>query len=110
MSAISNSRRRRPGTRSELDMKSHSLDHLVRERQKIIGNLYTKCLCSLEVNYELELSHLHHRQVGRLLALENAANVKAHQSVHLGDAGPIAHQAAGHRIFAKLINRRHSML
>src|ERR1700730_15406204 len=72
-----------PGPDSCTTANCSLLDHLVGERQKIIGNLYTKCFCSLEIDYELELIHLHHRQVGRLLALENAANVEARQPVHL---------------------------
>src|SRR5262249_10661663 len=46
MSAISNSRRPRPGTRSELDMKSHSLDHLVGESERGRRNVDAQRTCS----------------------------------------------------------------
>jgi hypothetical protein len=56
-------------------------DHLVgaadqRERH---GN--TERLCSLQVNNQFDLANLLDRQVGGLLALENAAGIVASQAV-----------------------------
>src|SRR5215475_4917956 len=54
-----------------------SFDHLVSNREQLGGNFKAKCLGRLEVDHELELGRLHHRQVGRLLAFEHATNIEA---------------------------------
>ena len=41
------------------------------------GTVEAERLGGLEIDDELELGRLHHRQVGRLLALENAADIDA---------------------------------
>jgi hypothetical protein len=40
------------------------------------------------LNDEFELGRLHHRHVGRFLALENAASVDADLAIHVRNAGP----------------------
>ena len=47
------------------------------------------------------------RQVGRLLALENAAGIDAGLAVRFGKAGSVAHQAAGHGELAPKVDRGH---
>src|SRR5262249_25291782 len=54
-----------------------SLDHLVGEREQLGRKLDAERFGGLEIDDELELSRLHHRQVGRLLALEDATGVHA---------------------------------
>ena len=49
----------------------------------------------LEVDDQLELGRLHDRQIGRLLALEDATGVDAGLTIGIGDVGSVAHQAAG---------------
>src|SRR5262249_34829558 len=48
-----------------------------------------------EINYEVKFRGLLDRQVGRLLAFENAASVDAGQAVRIGCARSVAHQTAG---------------
>jgi hypothetical protein len=52
-------------------------DHLVRDRKQLGRHLDAECSRGFQVDHEFELGRLHHRQVGRLLALENAAGVEA---------------------------------
>src|SRR5947207_1763064 len=48
-----------------------------------------------QIDHELELRGLLHRQVPRLLALENAAAIDADQSIRVGKAAAVAHEPAG---------------
>ena len=49
----------------------------------------------------------YNRQVGRLLALENAAGVDAEPGDSVREIGSVAHQAASRRELAILVDRRH---
>src|SRR5215475_8739007 len=82
---------------------SCSFDHLVGEREQIVGDVDAERLGSLEIDHELEFGYLHDGQVTWLLAFENATNIEANLTVHVGDAGAVAHQAPRQCIFAKLI-------
>ena len=53
------------------------LDHLVGGRQQRFRDGEAECLGSLEVDRELELGGLLNRQVARLFALEDAADIGA---------------------------------
>ena len=66
-----------------------------------------KRLGGLEVDHQFEFRGLLDRQVGRLLAFENAAGVDAGLTIAVRKAGSIAHQAAGRGELAKLIDRRY---
>ena len=52
-------------------------DHLVGEREQLIGNGQAEHPGSLGVDDQLELGRLHHRQVRRLGALEDATGIDA---------------------------------
>ena len=56
---------------------------------------------------QLELGRLLDRQVGGLLALENAAGVDANLAIRLCNAGSVAHQTAGRGVFAPIEDRRY---
>src|SRR5262249_7980636 len=58
-----------------------------------------------EVDRKLEFHRLHHRQVGGLLALENAAGEDARPTKCVLDAGCVTHQAARIGVVASTINR-----
>jgi hypothetical protein len=49
------------------------------------------------------------RQLARLFASENASSVNASQTVRVGNASAIAHQAAGGDELASFENRRHAV-
>src|SRR5205814_6583154 len=63
----------------------------------------------LGVDDELELARLHHRQVRRLRALEDATGVDPHLSKCLSTVGAIAHQPAGFGVVTRRICRGNFM-
>src|SRR5262249_9721335 len=62
-----------------------------------------------EVDHKLELRRLHDRQVGGLLALENARRVDTRLAVSVWLAGAIAHQATRQYVLAQRIDRYQSL-
>ena len=65
-----------------------------------------ECLCSLEVEEQLDFACLLDRQVGGFLALEDTADVPASEAIGIYDAAAIANQAAGCHELVILINHR----
>jgi len=61
-------------------------DHLVGERKQLRWNFESERLGGLEVGDEFEFGRLHHRQIGGLGALEEAAGILADQTVGFGNA------------------------
>src|SRR5262245_8504623 len=61
----------------------------------------------LEVDHELKLGRLQHREICRPGALENLANIEANLAVGLRKINSITHQSAGHSKVAKRIYRRY---
>ncbi len=59
------------------------------------GTVEAERLGGLEVDDQLVLGRRLHRQVGRLLALEDAVDVAGRSPVQIDQVGPIGHQAAG---------------
>jgi hypothetical protein len=64
--------------------------HLQRQR-----HFEAERLSRLEVDPQLELDRLDHREIGRLSAVENLADVDAAEAICVLNAGAIADQAAG---------------
>ena len=71
------------------------------------GTVRPSALAVLRLMISSTLVGLLHRQVGRLLALEDAAGVDADQTVRLRNAASVAHQAAGRGELAILVDRGH---
>jgi hypothetical protein len=86
-----------------------SLDHLVGGDEQSIWYLKAQRLRGLEVDHELELCWQHNRQITRLLAFEDASGINAGLTVCIGNAGRVAHQAAGLNELAIRGNRRERM-
>ena len=61
----------------------------------------------LEVDEQLDLGDPLHRQLRRLLALQDAAGMAPGLPVRLAEIAAIAHQPAGEREVARLGDRRH---
>jgi hypothetical protein len=59
------------------------LDHLVGKREQAIWHREPQSLGGLEAEHQVELGRLHHRQVGRLLALENPADINAGPAIRV---------------------------
>ena len=67
-------------------------------------NLEAERFGGFEIDDQLEFGRLHHRQVGRLVALENAAGIHAGLTISVGKAGSVAHQPADGSELAHIIN------
>src|SRR5262249_35853648 len=85
-------------------MNSRRFIHLVGEREQPVRHVEVEYPGCLEVEHELEFGRLHHRQVGRLFALENAPGIDAGLAIGIGDAGSIADQPALKSEFAQRIH------
>src|SRR5262245_26606491 len=70
-------------------------DHLVGAGQHARRQLKAERLCGLEVDHELELGGLLYRQVGGLLALEDAIDVPCNAPEVVDDVRAIGGQPSG---------------
>ena len=86
-----------------------SLDHLVGDCEHARWDVQAERFGGLEVDHQLELGRSNDRQVGGLLALENAAGVDADLAIGIGKARSIADQTTSRRVLAILIDRRHPL-
>src|SRR5262249_37200130 len=79
-------------------------DDLVRRGREIRRHLDAERLGGLEVDDQLKFVRLYHRQVSRLLPLENSPDVDASMGVGIAEVGAVAHQAARQRVFTLLVD------
>src|SRR5262249_40106526 len=64
-----------PRRRAALRSRAVSLDHLVSQRQQLVWDFEAERLRGSEIDQEGKFRGLLYRQVGRLLAFENAASI-----------------------------------
>src|SRR6516162_4883341 len=80
-----------------------SLDHLVGEGEQLVWNLEAERLGGLEIDHQLELGWLHHRQVGGFLAFENAPHIDPSLAIAVRVIGSVADEATrGHEFPLKI--------
>src|SRR5438034_3036464 len=72
-----------------------SLDHLVGAAEQGHWNRKSECFGSLEIDNQLDLRGLLYREIGRLLALENASGKNTGQPVRIRNAAAVTHQSTG---------------
>src|SRR5262245_43151925 len=82
-------------------------NQLVGEREQLIWHGEAERLCGLEIDNQFNRGGPLNRQVGRLLALENAARVDAEQTELIRTTASVAHQAAGSGEPASWVDRWH---
>src|ERR1700730_2126648 len=85
------------------------LDHLVGDGEHTWRNSDAERFRRLEVDRQLELGRLQHRQIGGLLALENAAGVDADLAMRVHNTSPVAHQSTARDELTPMIDRRNRM-
>src|SRR5215831_10309250 len=83
-----------------------SFDHLVGAGKQAIRHGEAERLGGLPIEYDLILGWRLHRQVGRLLAFEDAVDVAGCLAELIDEIGPIRHQTAGSDKEAVPIGRR----
>src|SRR5205085_2971878 len=75
-------------------------DHLVGGEQELWRNFEADRLCGLEIDDQIEFDRPQHRQVGRLLALQDATDVDADLAERVRKARAVARESAGRCIKA----------
>ena len=86
--------------------KVELLDHFVGDGEHVGRDYQAERLGGLQVDYQFELGRLQNRQVGGLLAFEDATRVDAHLAIQFGRARSIAYKAASDSKLAPKIESR----
>src|SRR5262249_16531037 len=89
---------------------SCSLDHLVGEREQLVGNGQAERLGGLEVDHQFEFCWLQHRQIGGLGALQKATRVNSRLTVGILDAGAVTDESARSDVFAQRVDSRNPVV
>src|SRR5262249_49798024 len=82
-----------------------SFDHLVGADEYRRRNVEAKRLRGLEIDDEIELGGLHHRQIGRLRTFENPADVDAGLAIGVRKVRSIAHQTTACGVLPQIVDR-----
>ena len=80
-------------------------DHLVGQSEQFCRSFKAETFRGLEIDHELKFGRLEKRQVSRLIAFQNPADINTGLAVLIGRARTVAHQSSGGRIFAATVHR-----
>jgi len=80
-------------------------DHLVGAGEQHGRHVEPERAGGRQIDDEIELGRLYHRQIGGLLAFQDASGIDTNLAIGFGDAGPVADQAAGFGVPAQVIDR-----
>src|SRR5271165_3289081 len=94
------------GRESRPDAAFASFDDLVGAGEDRLRHGQAERLGGLQIDDQLEGGRLLDRQIGGLGALENLSGINAELAIYIGEARPIADQAAGHDGLTPCIDRR----
>src|SRR5882724_13608393 len=72
-----------------------SADHLIRLEEERRGNREPERLSGLEIDDQLELRRLLHRQVGGLSPLEDLVHIDSSSAAEVARAWPVGHESTG---------------
>src|SRR5829696_5349332 len=92
-----------------LGLRAVSFDHLVGAAEQWPWEGDVKGGGCLQIEKQLNCRDLMDRQIRRRLALQYASGINASLTVGLHKTASVAHQAAGNREVARLVDRRHSV-
>src|SRR5215207_4079981 len=84
-------------------------DHLVGQGEQLVGNLQAKRLRYAEIDDQLELGRLQHREVGRFLTFEDTAGVHADLAIGVGQLRAVGDESSGCSILAPIVDRGKAM-
>src|SRR5262245_35384237 len=88
----------------------NSIDHLVGDCEYARWDGEMERARSLAVDNELKSRRLQHRNILRMLALQDSSGHCADFSICIEQTGSVAHQAACCRILPDVVNRGHCIL
>src|SRR4030095_294209 len=91
-------------------MQSRLFDYFIRPRQHIWRNRETNLLRCFQIDDELELLRLLHRQVGGLSTFQNLVDVESGAPKHLCKARAVKHEATSIHKFSPAVYRREPVL
>src|SRR5262249_45233377 len=86
-----------------------SLDHVIGCHLQCQRYFETECFCSFEVDDQLELGRLPHRQFGWLFTFENSASVNPDLAIRDARINPVTDQPTRFRKFAEMVHRWYRM-
>jgi len=86
-----------------------SPNHSIRTHQHVRRDRQANLLRGLEVDYELKLHRLLHRQVGGLSAFQNLVYVSRAAASQIGSADTVSHKTSSFHRFANLIHYRNAI-